>query len=160
MANNYQESSSFLKLGTKEQIAEAMVIYKSLCDEVEELLNGEEVCDGVEIEDVVFYAGVDFAAIPEDEGIWIHGGESLDAEHVALYVERVQEALKLDEPFFCSWSYTCSKPRVDEFGGGAFVAQRGHQTRFVDAMGVVETVAENWKVIEHQREGGRAENEC
>jgi hypothetical protein len=73
-----------------------------------------------------------------DEGVWFHTDESINTDHVEIIARQLIDELKLDTPFFCSWAYTCSKPRIDEFGGGAFVIKRGYMTHWVDAMDQVQ----------------------
>mgnify|MGYP003589551477 CR=1 FL=1 len=70
----------------------------------------------------------------ESEGVWFHVEESGNTDHVEAIARALLEELEMDEPFVCSWAYTCSKPRIDEFGGGAMVVRRGHETIWVDAM--------------------------
>jgi hypothetical protein len=121
MANNYLESSSFLKL-PEEKIEQAKVIVDRVIKELEE--SEEEYC-GCNVK-------------VESEGVWFGGDEYCNVEHVEQIAKALVEELEIDEPFFCSWAYTCSKPRVDEFGGGAFVVQRGKETYWIDAMNHVQ----------------------
>jgi hypothetical protein len=130
MANNYQESSSFLtipedKIGKAQAIIDAAVAV--LEDEDNEESNG--------------YCGCNVTL--EDKGVWFCGDESCNVEHVAEIARELVEQLEIDEPFFCSWAYTCSKPRIGEFGGGAFVIMRGRDTYWVDAMSHVMDFARN-----------------
>jgi len=120
MANNYCQSSSMLSV-PKAKLAKA----REVVDTVKQSL--EDGADG--------YCGclVDV----EDEGVWFHTDESINTDHVEIIARQLIEELKLDKPFYCSWAYTCSKPRIDEFGGGAFVIKRGYATYWVDAMGQV-----------------------
>jgi hypothetical protein len=67
----------------------------------------------------------------------LNGDESINPDHVEQIARALIEELELDKPFYCSWAYTCSKPRIDEFGGGAFAIVRGKQTYWIDAMGAV-----------------------
>jgi hypothetical protein len=124
MANNYCEGSSFLAI-PKDKIGRAQAII----DKVEEELNRYGYCE--------------CQAEVMDDGVWFHGDESMDPEHVAEFARDLIEELEIDEPFYCSWAYTCSKPRVDEFGGGAFVIVRGKKTYWCDAMNHVVAQAEN-----------------
>ena len=115
MANNYCELSAMLEVP-----ADKLEQAKAICLRVEQKLEEEDYCNAVwEV---------------ERDGIWFHHDESADPDHVAEIARAVIEELELDEPFYCSWAYTCSKPRIDEFGGGAFVIKRGKETQWVDAM--------------------------
>jgi hypothetical protein len=79
------------------------------------------------------YCGVLYDIETEHPGIWFHGDESINVEHLERTARALVEKLKL-KPFFCSWAYTCSKPRIDEFGGGAFAIVRGKDTIWCDAL--------------------------
>lgn len=118
MANNYCETSSFLPIPVElkdEARAIAFRVDQELRDDPE-----SECCDIVwEI---------------EDDGIWFHGDESANVEHMEQIARAVIEELELDKPFYASWAYTCSKPRIDEFGGGALVIRRGRPTFWIDAV--------------------------
>jgi len=118
MANNYCESSSMFSL-KKNEITTARKIIK----EVEEQLEND-TAEG--------YVG--FLAIIEADGVWIRAEENINAEHVEILVRRLIDGLKRDEPFAFSWAYTCSKLRINEFGGGACSIKRGEETFWVDAM--------------------------
>lgn len=100
---------------------------KSIVERVE-----EELEDGEE-----GYAG--FQAVLEEGGLWIcDDGENINTEHVAILAQVLLDELEIDEPFIFSWSYTCSKPRVDEFGGGACAVRRGKDPIWCDARNEVE----------------------
>ena len=118
MANNYLEFSSFLNIPA-DKIERAREI---VAREIAKLEDDDE-CG---------YCGT--LAEVENEGVWFHVEESGNTDHVEAIARALVEELELDEPFVCSWAYTCSSPRVDEFGGGAMVVRRGHETIWVDAM--------------------------
>lgn len=121
MSNNYCEGSSLLKL-PKKLHKKAQKIIDRVSSELE---NGDEG-----------YCGV--VAEMTDDGVWFHADENLNPEHMEIIARAVIEELKIDEPFYASWCYTCSKQRIDEFGGGAFAIKRGHDTFWVDAMSLVQ----------------------
>jgi len=131
MANNYTETSSWLNL-KPDQITKA----KEIIDRVELELEEDDSLGG--------YCGiiVEVEGRGEKPGVWFHGDESANVEHLAVIARALIEELEIDEPFLCSWSYTCSKPRIDEFGGGAFAIIRGKETHWVDAMCNVQDWAE------------------
>lgn len=120
MANNYCNSSSFLPV-PKEKIEQAKVILERVVEEIEnDPENDYECC----------YC----CAETEGDGVWFHDdGEGFNQEHVERAGRALVEELEIDDVFTCSWAYTCSKPRIDEFGGGAFALQRGKETVWVDA---------------------------
>ena len=123
MANNYCEGSSFLKV-PEDKLEKAQVII----DRVEAEMENDENGDG--------YCGCQ--AELEKTGVWFHGDESINVEHAEIIARALVEELELDGKFTCSWAYTCSKPRIDEFGGGAFCIERGKDTRWVDAASEAE----------------------
>jgi hypothetical protein len=120
MANNYCESSSKLYL-KPEQLEQAWKIVARIESEFED----EDEPLGVEIE-------------VEDDGVWFYHDESINPDHMAVVVQALLDELEIDEPFCFSWSYTCSKPRIDEFGGGACALKRGQPAYWVDAMSLAQ----------------------
>ena len=123
MANNYCEGSSFLKV-PEDKIEKVQAIIDRVVDEMENDENGDGYC-GCQAE-------------LEKTGVWFHGDESINVEHAEIIARALVEELELDGKFTCSWAYTCSKPRIDEFGGGAFCIERGKDTRWVDAVNEAE----------------------
>jgi hypothetical protein len=121
MANNYQESSSFLEI-PEDKVNRAQAIIDQVVKQMQE--DDEDIAD----------FGIGCQMVIEKSGVWFHGEENCNVESVAAITKELVEQLEIDEPFYCSWSYTCSKPRIDEFGGGAFVVQRGKDTYWIDSM--------------------------
>jgi len=125
MANNYTEGSAMLLI-PKDKDEAAQAIIDRVTDELENSEEWECCC----------------VAELHEGGVWFHANESLDPEHVAVIARALIDELEIDEPFFFSWAYTCSKPRLDEFGGGAFVIKRGYETAWVDAMSRIQHMEE------------------
>ena len=121
MANNQVESASYLPL-REDQIPLVQDIIDRVTVEIEA---DEDEFLGCNVE-------VDAG------GVYFNAEESCNVDHVAAIAKQVVEDLEINEPFFCSWAYTCSKPRVDQFGGGALVVRRGNDTQWIDAMGYVK----------------------
>jgi len=117
MANNYCESSSIISI-PKDKVEQAKEIMARIASELES--DPEEGYVGYE-------------AVLEADGVWIHHDESINTDHSATLVRALVDELDLPGIFVCSWSYTCSKPHIDEFGGGAFAIQKGRDTIWVDA---------------------------
>jgi len=67
--------------------------------------------------------GFDLESSHEDgEGVlWIYSDEYGEPEHVVRFVQRCATAFDLTGPWGFTWSTSCSKPRIDAFGGGAHV---------------------------------------
>lgn len=56
----------------------------------------------------------------EEDRVWFYAEESGSIEHVVEVVQTFFNVFKLHDRFFMlTWACTCSKPRVDEFDGGA-----------------------------------------
>jgi len=51
--------------------------------------------------------------------LWISSDDHGEPEHVITFVLRCAEALDLHGRWGFVWALTCSKPRLDGFGGGA-----------------------------------------
>ncbi len=57
--------------------------------------------------------------------LWLHSDEYGEPEHVIAFVMRCAAALDLGGVWGFSWSHSCSRPRLDAFGGGAHVIDLG-----------------------------------
>jgi hypothetical protein len=62
---------------------------------------------------------------PEGSTLWIHDDEHGDVEAVIRFVLRLAEELDLTGLWGFQYSLTCSRPRLDAFGGGAHVIDLG-----------------------------------
>lgn len=62
---------------------------------------------------------------PEGSSLWIHDEEHGDVEAVIRFVLRLAEELKLTGLWGFEYALTCSRPRLDAFGGGAHVIDLG-----------------------------------
>jgi hypothetical protein len=65
----------------------------------------------------------DFGAVLEDDKhrLWIYSEESGNLDNVVILVQAFLEKFRPKEVFAMNWAATCSKPRIEEFGGGAIV---------------------------------------
>ena len=59
--------------------------------------------------------------------LWLYSDEYGEPEHVIRFVLRCAEAFDLTGLWGFCWGLTCSKPRLDAFGGGAQVIDLGKQ---------------------------------
>ncbi len=57
--------------------------------------------------------------------LWLSSDEQGEPEHVIEFVLRCAKALNLAGVWGFTWSHSCSKPRIDGFGGGAHVLDLG-----------------------------------
>lgn len=65
--------------------------------------------------------GTSFAMEVDDDGLWIHSDESGDVDEVARFCQAFLRKFRPDEHVAFEWANTCSKPRLDAFGGGAMI---------------------------------------
>ena len=115
MADYYTQFSCLLDLGSPDNVAPALALYR----ELEEALDRDEG------------AAIGFLAIAASDrpgALWIsddagHG----DPEHVIAFALRCAEAFGLTGRWGFVWALTCSKPRLDGFGGGAQVLDLGRR---------------------------------
>jgi hypothetical protein len=138
MANNYQEGSCFLEI-REQDLDRARQIVADLRPEAARMLLSRYGEDESSLEDYLD-GGCDLEFV--HDGLWMHESESFDPEVVELFVRRLVDELEIDKPFFCSWASTCSKPRIDEFGGGAMGIVRGHPTVWCNASQWVQDALE------------------
>ena len=109
MANNYCQFSEVVTTTTEAEL-------DWWIKKIEELEAFGELEEPTEDQELLGMASGYFSI--EGKDIWVHADESSDVE---LVVSIVQEFLKENCPDK-SWSmecaFTCSKPRIGEFGGG------------------------------------------
>lgn len=107
MADYFTSFSCLLDVGTSERAMRALALYRVFSEELEREDDTQ----------IGFLLDID----PMDSGtqLWIHDDGSGDPEHVITFVERCTRALDLSGRWGFEWANTCSKPRLDAFGGGA-----------------------------------------
>ena len=111
MANNYTQFSAMF-LGDKETI-----------DELEKRLEHFSSTEQEEKDWDQWLYGIEYSK--EDVAMWIYSEEGGNIDLLADIIADLQTDLDLEEPWAFSWANTCSKMRVDEFGGGACVIYKG-----------------------------------
>ena len=120
MADYFTQFSCILNVGSTENAARA----NDIRDELDAELDREEG------------ATLGFAMTVDHEtgagALWLHSDEYGEPEHVITFVLRCAEALGLDGVWGFSWSHSCSRPRVDAFGGGAHVIDLGKRATIAD----------------------------
>ena len=66
---------------------------------------------------------------PESNGVWFGFEESIDIDGVAEVIAQWQKLIPDPGlPVVIEFCYSCSKPRVGEFGGGVIVVHKGNIT--------------------------------
>ena len=109
MADYSTQFSCLLHVGTAENAAAAEMIRGEFAAELD---RHEGVSLGFDME-------VDHESGPG--ALWIHSDDYDDPEHVIRFVLLCADAFAMTGTWGFSWSYTCSRPRLDAFGGGAHV---------------------------------------
>lgn len=109
MADYFTHFSCLLDVGTPENAARALALYNALS---EEGASEEPPSDG-------FLLSIQ----PEHGGtaLWIRDDVTGDPERVIQFVLRCAEQFQLTGRWGFQYANTCSKPRLDGFGGGAHV---------------------------------------
>lgn len=109
MANYSIQFSCVLDLGSPENVAQAMQIFRPIT-EVDQA------------DDKEWYG---FMVQPNPESgpgdLWIHDGGEGDIDEVIEFVQHCAQTFGLTGRWGFQYAETCSKPRLDGFGGGAHV---------------------------------------
>jgi hypothetical protein len=140
MANNYSDSSSFIPV-PREKLEQAFSIVERVESEINKLTEAEGYHP---------YVGctVSFSednAPDSDVGVYICGDtESVNMDHVEMFVRALVDELQLEGVHVCSFAYWCDKQRLDQFGGGAFAVVRNFPTVYVDAAAGAELQARKY----------------
>jgi hypothetical protein len=102
MADYHMSHSAEIKGLTEEESKWA----HSGIKEIEDAGDEDAVCDLGEVEVV--------------DGVpWFHGQDSGDPEAVAEFARDFLKRFRPRDSFALEYAYTCSRPRLDGFGGGA-----------------------------------------
>ncbi len=112
MANYYTLLSVLFPVGLAGNVAPALALYRQFRDELEEA-----------DEWIGFAAEADDA--PGSADLWLHADEDADIEHVIAFALRCAEEFDLQGLFGFCWTNTCSKARLDGYGGGAQLLDLG-----------------------------------
>ena len=77
-------------------------------------------------EDFIDYGYLGFDADIDKGGLWIRSDESINTENAAIFIRVLLSHFDLDTSVSINASHTCSKLRLDAFGGhAAFVTKTG-----------------------------------
>jgi hypothetical protein len=124
MADYYTKFACVLPLGTAENVTRALELYVEF--DAEKSTEGEELGFNASHQPQLAEAGLFLAA--DGDG---------SPEHVIAFALRCAEAFGLQGQWGFTWALTCSRLRLDGFGGGAHLLDLGRR----------ETVA--WVDTEH-----------
>ena len=114
MADYFTHFSCIIDVGTADKAACALALFQ-------DLRAAEQDADEPE------FAGLTLSRqdAPEVSTLWIHDDEHGDVEAVISFVLRLADALDLTGLWGFQYALTCSRPRIDAFGGGAHVIDLG-----------------------------------
>ena len=110
MSNYTTQFSCLLPVGTG-KVRAALALYARMCTELD--------ADG---EAIGFRAEKD-----SREAVWLYADESGNPEHVIHYALHCAQAFGLIGWWSFRWGLSCSKPRLDGFGGGAQLLDPGRR---------------------------------
>jgi len=114
MADYFTRFSCLLDVGTSENALAAHRMFVQ--SRLEDADRDEPLCSGFEL------------SLQEGDAahvLWIHDDVSGDVEQVIGFVLRLAEAFDLKGLWGFTYALTCSRPRLDAFGGGAHVIDLG-----------------------------------
>ena len=114
MADYFTHFSCLIDVGSPEKAARALALFQSL-------RAADQDADDLEV------SGFTIARqdAPEGSTLWIHDDEHGDVEAVIRFVLRLAEDFDLTGLWGFQYGLTCSRPRLDGFGGGAHVIDLG-----------------------------------
>ena len=109
MADFHTHFSCLLDVGSPDNAARALDLYQAF---MEDAAREEPPSDGF------------LLSVQPDLGatkLWIHDDATGDPQQAIDFVLRCAEAFALTGRWGFQWANTCSRPRIDAFGGGAHV---------------------------------------
>jgi len=114
MADYFTHFSCLIDVGCPDKAARALALSQ-------ELREADEDADDPAV------TGFDLVRqdAPEGSTLWIHDDEHGNVEAVVRFVLRLAEDLDLTGLWGFQYGLTCSRPRLDAFGGGAHVIDLG-----------------------------------
>jgi hypothetical protein len=114
MAEYFTHVSCLIDVGSPDKAARALSLFQSL-------RAADQDADAPEV------VGFDIVRqdAPEGSTLWIHDDEHVDVEAVIRFVLRLAAELDLIGLWGFQYALTCSRPRLDAFGGGAHAIDLG-----------------------------------
>lgn len=113
MADYFTQFSCIFDVGSADNATRAQALHCQLADEIEATTG----CD----------LGFDMEVDPTrgPGALWISSDGHGEPEHVIEFVLACAEAFDFQGRWGFAWALTCSKPRIDGFGGGAHALDLG-----------------------------------
>ena len=116
MSDYFTQFSCIFDVGSAENASRAHLIREDLAEQLEENENASIGFD------------MDHDCDPKTGALWIYSDDGNgDPEHVISFVKLCAEAFNLQGRWGFVWGLTCSKPRLDGFGGGAQLIDLGRR---------------------------------
>ena len=114
MADYFTHFSCLIDVGSPDKAARALALFQ-------ELRAADQDADDLEV------AGLTLVAqdAPEGSMLWVHDDGYGDVDAVIRFVLRLAEENDLTGLWDFQYALTCSRPRLDGFGGGAHVIDLG-----------------------------------
>jgi len=132
MADYHTHFSCLLDVGTHENAVRAVDLYKALPDG-----------SSADHEPANSFL---LSIQPEHDGtqLWIRDDDTGDLEHVIRFVMHCAATFGLTGLWGLQWANSCSRPRLDGFGGGAHVLDlaTGETVDWIDTDGWLSSVLE------------------
>ena len=113
MADYFTHFSCLIDVGTPDKAVRALAL-------LQELRAADRDADDPEVAGLTLRQDAS-----EGSTLWIHDDEHGDVEAVIRFVLRLAEDLDLTGLWGFQYALTCSRPRLDAFGGGAHVIDLG-----------------------------------
>ena len=136
MADYFTESSMIINDLTK---VEAAWVEAAVALEPEDMNEEEAEAFGLEEPENGWGFCAEYEAA--SKSLWIHHDDSINTDHAAAFIRRFLAMFRPDKTFVFEYANTCSKPRIDSFGGGCvIVTAKGFRT--YDSSYVPQMVAE------------------
>jgi hypothetical protein len=114
MADYFTHFSCLLDVGTPDKASRALALFQSL-------RAPDQDTDDPDVADFDLVR----QDMPEGSTLWIHDDDHRDVEAVIRFVLRLADDLDLSGRWGFQYALTCSRPRLDAFGGGAHVIDLG-----------------------------------
>jgi hypothetical protein len=114
MAENYLEFSTDLEIRSADE-------RRWLEEQLEEVEHQDGTVPRFLLDHPELEAGsvAGFEIAWKDDSVVFYSEESGDVDHLVHLVQKFLRAFRPHEAWSVTWAETCSKPRIDEFGGGA-----------------------------------------
>lgn len=146
MANNYTQFSTLIKCDDEQAdwLCEKLagIEAKELTEEQLDSMTDEEIeaMEDEEIDDEERHDACNFER--EEGGVWLHSDEGFQIDRTCSAIAEMQTVFNLTAPIEIEWAETCSRPVLDQFGGGGCLIYKGETHYFVPSRLMAEKLEE------------------